>query len=463
MQGYVPTVATARWVTVGLAAALSAGTLAIGTWQLTGTSSPSQVARVPTTAAPSTTAALSTTTETTTVPATPTSTIADPGPSMVAAVDAVWARVPSGCVSVTEGDRVVYEVNPVTPSSPASVIKVLTAIVALDALGPDRRLKTSVRADPPVDGVVAGDLFLVGGGDPVLGTEAWARATAATIHTSLDALADRVAATGIRTIEGKVVGDESRYDQARTVDSWPRRLVADGEAGPLSALLVNDGFQVLGHPGTPFANPAAGAAELFTELLRARGIEVRGEAGSGVAPDVAPIASIDSAPLHDIVAAMLRDSDNETAELLFKELGLLGREGGSTASGEAFVRRHLLAIGLPVDGSRMADGSGLSDENRLTCRLLTAALSARGPAIADGLAVAGRTGTLRSRLRGTELAGRLHAKTGSLDGVSGLAGYYDADGGRRLTFALLVNGLPITDSGQSVQDQFALALAQTQT
>lgn len=355
----------------------------------------------------------------------------------------------------------VYEINPDTPSSPASVIKVLTAVVALDALGPDRRMNTAVRASPPVDGVVAGDLFLVGGGDPVLGTEAWATTTEATIHTSLDALADRVAAAGVRTIEGRVVGDESRYDRARTVASWPRRLIVDGESGPLSALLVNDGFRVWGHPGVPFANPAAGGAELFTELLRARGIDVRGDAGSGVAPDAAPIASIDSAPLHDIVAVMLRDSDNETAELLFKELGRFGGEGGSTSSGEAFVRRHLVAAGLPVDGSRMADGSGLSDENRLTCRLLTAALSAGAPAIADGLAVAGRTGTLRSRLRGTEVAGRLRAKTGSLDGVSGLAGYYDPDAGRRLTFALLVNGLPITDSGRSIQDEFARALART--
>lgn len=360
---------------------------------------------------------------------------------------------------MTDGERIVYEVNPDLPARPASVVKVLTAIVAIDALGPEHRMTTTVRAAPPIDGVVSGDLWLVGGGDAVLGTEAWAATTGRTIHTSLDALADRVVAAGVRVVEGGVVGDESRYDRVRSVSSWPRRLVGDGESGPLSALSVNDGFQVWGHPGVPFDDPAAGAAALFAELLQARGVEVRGGGHSGPAPDAAPIASIESPPLRDIVDVMLRDSDNETAELLFKELGRLGGYGGSTAGGEAFIRRQLTSLGLAMDGSRVADGSGLSNDNRLTCRLLTATLSRRGAAIAKGLAVAGQSGTLRTRFRGTELEGRLRAKTGSLDGVSALAGFVDLADGRRLTFALLVNGLPITNSGRSLQDEFASALA----
>ena len=357
-----------------------------------------------------------------------------------------------------DGDRVVYEMNADVATSPASVVKVLTAIAALDGLGADRRMTTTIRSPAPIEGVVTGDLWIVGGGDPVLGTEAWAAATDPVIHTSLDELADRVVAAGVRIIEGRVVGDEARYDHARTVPSWPRRLITDGESGPLSALLVNDGFRVWGHPGVPFADPAAGAAGVFTDLLRARGVDVRGEAASGVAPDVPTIAAVDSAALGDIVAAMLRDSDNESAELLFKELGRADGDGGSTAGGEASLRRRLAMMGLPVEGSRIADGSGLSDANLVTCRLMTAALTSRGVAIGDGLAVAGRSGTLRTRLRGTALVGRLRAKTGSLDGVSGLAGFVDIEDGRRLVFAILVNGLPITDSGQSIQDEFAMAL-----
>ena len=372
----------------------------------------------------------------------------------------MWARVPSGCVSVTDGDQVLFEVNGDQPASPASVTKILTAIVALDALGPGHRFTTEVRATPPVDGVVTGDLTLVGGGDPVLGTEAWAAATDRAIHTSLDALADRVVASGVRVVEGRVVGDDSRYDRVRTVPSWPRRLVADGESGPLSALSVNDGFRVWGHPGVPFGDPPAGAAAVFLDLLRSRGVDVRGEAVAGsLAGNTTTIAAVDGAPLDDLVAAMLRDSDNETAELLFKELGRVSGRGGSTVGGEVFVHTRLTSLGLPVGASRVADGSGLSDDNRVSCRLLTAALSLQGNRIAEGLAVAGQSGTLRTRFRGTEVAGRLRGKTGSLDGVSGLAGFVDTDDGRRLTFALIVNGLPITtNTGRSIQDEFALAL-----
>lgn len=447
-------------VAVALAALLAATGTGVATWRLATSDGGDERAAPP---SPSTSPSTSSTTTPAAPPSTSTpATSAAPTP-LASAMQELWTRVPAGCASVTDDAGVVYEMNPDFGARPASVVKVLTAIAALDTLGADRRMTTSVRATAPVDGVVAGDVWLIGGGDPMLGTEAWASTTEPAIHTSLDALADRVVATGVRVIEGRIVGDDSRYDRARTVASWPRRLVADGESGPLSALLVNDGFRVWGHPGVPFADPAAGAAGLLTDLLRARGVDVRGDAASAPspAPELPTLASIDSPPLGDIVDAMLRESDNETAELLFKEMGRLGGAGATTEAGEAFVRARLTAMGLPMEGSRLADGSGLSDDDRVTCRLLTAALSTRGASIVDGLAVAGRSGTLRTRLGGTELVGRLRAKTGSLDGVSGLAGFVDVDGGRRLTFALLVNGLPISDSGRSIQDEFALALARS--
>ena len=456
MAGYVATMDGRQRVALGLAALLAATGGGVAAARL-GANEPAaervlqpQPSR---TSSPVTTRTSDTTSTSSTVPPSP----------LASAMQALWTRVPSGCLSVTDDTGAVYEINPDVAARPASVVKVLTAIAALDALGRDHRMTTITRATPPVDGVVAGDLWLVGGGDPVLGTEAWASTTGRAIHTSLDALADRVAEAGVRTIEGRVLGDDSRYDRARSVASWPRRLVVDGESGPLSALLVNDGFRVWGHPGVRFADPAAGAAGLLTDLLRARGIEVREDASSGSVPELPTIASIESPPLGDIVHAMLRDSDNETAELLFKEMGRLGGEGATTAAGEAYVRSRLAGLGLPVEGSRLADGSGLSDANRVTCGLLTAALSAQGASIFDGLAVAGRSGTLRTRLRGTELVGRLRAKTGSLDGVSALTGFVDLDDGRRLTFALLVNGLPVPDSGagRSIQDEFALALARS--
>src|SRR3546814_12354737 len=104
-----------------------------------------------------------------------------------------------------------------------------------------------------------------------------------TLFRSLDVLADRVVAAGVRRVEGRVVGDESRYDAERYVDTWPDRLIADGEVGPLSALTVNDGFLIWGHPGVPFDDPPTDAAVVFAELLAARGVSFPAPAAAGPA------------------------------------------------------------------------------------------------------------------------------------------------------------------------------------
>ena len=385
---------------------------------------------------------------------------APPG-GLAAALDAVVAAMPAGCLAVASPDGTVYETDPGAGFVPASAIKVVTAAAALEVLGVDGRLRTSVRvATPPVDGTVDGDLWVVGGGDPVLGTDAWAQDQRPALYTSLDALADGVVAAGVRRVAGNVVGDESRYDALRTVESWPARFVADGEVGPLSALSVNDGFRVWAHPGgVPFEDPAAGAAELFVGLLRARGVEVTGGATAGAAPAGPELAAVESPPVGDLVEAMLLDSDNGTAELLVKELGVQRGDGGSTAAGVAAVAGVLEASGISVGGSVIADGSGLSDADRVTCELLVSVLLAHRDALAPRLAVAGESGTLARRLVGTPAAGRVRAKTGSLHGVTAIAGYVEPTAGDVLTFAFVVNGLP-EDSplATPLQDSLVLAL-----
>ena len=105
----------------------------------------------------------------------PTTTAAPAEWPLAGALGPVWADTPGGCLRVTAGDRVLYEANPDAAVVPASVTKPFTASVALRVLGADRRFRTTVAtASAPVDGVVAADLWLVGGGDPVLGTDAWA-------------------------------------------------------------------------------------------------------------------------------------------------------------------------------------------------------------------------------------------------------------------------------------------------
>lgn len=403
-------------------------------------------------------------TTTSAAPAAPTSTSAAPAPlsgSAGAALDRIWRDTPSGCLVVTDEGRILYEREADRPVVPASVTKTLTAIAAVDVLGADARLTTVVRAAAPlVDGVIKGDLWIIGGGDPVLGTDAWARqlSTSPPLYTSLDELATRVVNAGVRAVEGRVLADDSRYDAVRYVPSMPRRFLADGEIGPLTAASVNDGFEVWGHPGQPFDDPARGAAAIFGDLLRARGVTVREAPATGRSPAGYDIAIIESPTVLDLAAAMLRDSDNGTAELLVKEIGVRRSGRGTTADGVGALVAALGARGLPTAGSKILDGSGLSDSQHVTCRLLALAVAQRAPGL-EGLPIAGRTGTLRNRLRGTVGEGRVRGKTGSLDGVSALSGVVDSLGGRRLSFAYVANDLAIGRSLREQQDALALALA----
>ena len=380
--------------------------------------------------------------------------------SLKSALDEVWRLTPDGCLTVSDGNRVLYEVNGANAVAPASAIKVLTATAALDILGRDAVLRTQVRSyAPDAAGRVLGDLWLVGAGDPLLGTARWAEATGRQdAFTSLETLADRVVAAGVKAVEGRVVGDESRYDTSRFVDSWPERFLDDGEAGPLSALTANAGFRVWGHPGTPFDNPPLGAAELLAELLVQRGVAVGGVAAGEAPPETMEVASIESAPIGKLVQKMLRDSENGVAELLVKEIGLKSSGTGSTAGGVRAVRASLERRGLPTTGSTIADGSGLSDADRVSCQLLTSVVATGPQDLISGLPVAARDGTLERRFTGTPVAGRLRAKTGSLDGVASLTGIVRTQADNTLSFAYIVNGLPHDDSGRRLQDALATAL-----
>ena len=385
---------------------------------------------------------------------------------LVQSLDALAASSPGPeCLVVSEGDRVLYDRDAGSPLAPASGMKLLTAAAVLAHLDPDERLRTSVvGARAPVDGVLDGDLWLVGGGDPVLGTAPWAAhfVRQPALSTPLEGLADAVVAAGVREVRGRVVGDESRYDQVRYIQSWPERYVVDNQIGPLSALSVNDGFAEWEPPGVPFPDPAAGAAGVFTDLLRQRGVVVGGDGASGLSPGSAvAVASVDSPTMAELVGQMLRESDNGTAELLLKELGLRVGGDGSSAAGRAAVASTLSSLDLPTDGLVVADGSGLDPGNRVTCRLVHELLAgtAEGGAIERGLAVAGATGTLARRFVDTPVSGQLRGKTGSIRGVASLSGFVATRDGGELTFASIQNGIDRFDDGVPFQDTLGAALA----
>jgi D-alanyl-D-alanine carboxypeptidase/D-alanyl-D-alanine-endopeptidase (penicillin-binding protein 4) len=328
----------------------------------------------------------------------------------------------------------------------------------LNRIDPMTRLSTPVRvtARPDANGLVSGDIWLVGGGDPVLATSAYRNhgARGPQLVTSMEALADRIVAAGVRHVFGRVVGDDSRYERVRYLPSWPTKYVRGNETGPLSALSVNDGFQHW-NPDVPFGDPAAGAAGVLNELLRQRGVVVDGPPASGsVPPGAVELTALPSPTIAELVGEMLLNSDNDTAELLLRELGLRVLGQGTTNAGLRVAIDTLARLGLPTRGVHMVDGSGLDPTNRVTCRLVTAILngSPSRAIVAQGIPVAAQSGTLYKRFLGTAVAGRLRAKTGSIKYVAALAGYADGANGRPLTFAYLQNGVG-PKQGQQLQDE----------
>jgi D-alanyl-D-alanine carboxypeptidase/D-alanyl-D-alanine-endopeptidase (penicillin-binding protein 4) len=354
------------------------------------------------------------------------------------------------CAAVSVDGTTVTARNPQLPVVPASNQKLLVATAALEILGPDHTFATSVAVPAAVDGVIEGDIYLIGGGDPLLTSldfDVTVDAFPVVDPTPLDVLADAIADAGITRIRGSVIGDGSRYDDEFVVDEWSPG-VALVEAGPYDALMVNDA-RVRGRSSRE-SDPNDGAAREFVRLLNARDVRVDNNWGSGVASNLVPtLATVQSAPLSAVVAEMLTTSDNNTAELLLKEIGVATAEEGTRAAGLAAMEETLGRLGVPLEGVTMRDGSGLSPANRVTCAavLKLIQLGAGGP-LDSALPVAATSGTLAGEFVDTTMAGRLRAKTGSLTDVKALAGYVDpveSSAAGTIEFVLISNDVGIAE------------------
>ena len=342
--------------------------------------------------------------------------------------------------------QTVFKWNAATRRVPASVQKLVTTATALDRLGPQTRFETSVLASGEVaEGVLDGDLYLKGSGDPTFGTAALGR------------LADAVAETGVEQVTGRVYGDESYFDSLRGA---ARGLGPSPYVGPLSALSFNRGALA------PFGrgwqtDPATFTAERLRISLRRDEVAVERGGRPGLAPQEArPLAVVASEPLDAIVRHTNHVSDNYSAEMLLKGLGARAGTRGSTAAGARVARAFARTAGFEA---RVADGSGLSRANAIAPRdvgrlLLDARREPWFDSFYRSLALAGRTGTLHKRMRGTRAAGRCRAKTGTLAGVSALAGYCRAPDGDPVSFALIMNGVNVF-AARRVQDRIAAVLA----
>ncbi|MEM7341466.1 MAG: D-alanyl-D-alanine carboxypeptidase/D-alanyl-D-alanine-endopeptidase [Actinomycetota bacterium] len=380
------------------------------------------------------------------------------------------------CVLVQVEDRIITPwANVDVGLVPASNQKLLTTFGALGILGDDYQFVTEVRVDAlPVDGVVGGNLYLVGGGDPFLSTENWwtqYEVNDGRFHTRLETLADRVVAAGITSVVGSVVGDESAYDDVRQGD-WADRLIAGKQSGPLSALTVNEGFTDWpavyadsARQRSSATDPARHAANVFGQLLAERGVAIAAGPVAGPAPATAPpVAQIASPPLSDLVTHVNAHSSNIGAELMLKQIGLTREGEGSTAAGSRALRQFLEDAGVDLTQVTIVDGSGLAETNRLTCQALASVLDLGGADTAFGasMAVGAERGTLLNRFVDTAGAGTVYAKTGTLNGATALSGYARSrvDPDISVSFAYIANDEFIISNAEvrGLQDPFASGL-----
>ncbi|MCF7552504.1 D-alanyl-D-alanine carboxypeptidase/D-alanyl-D-alanine-endopeptidase [Pseudonocardia sp. WMMC193] len=339
-----------------------------------------------------------------------------------------------------------WQQSPEKTLVPGSTGKLLTASAALLTLDPTDRLATRV-----VAGAEPGQVVLIGGGDPTLTALPAGRTGTYPDPARLDDLVALVKkAVGSQPITSVVI-DTSLWTGPELAEGWDPADVAGGFVAPMVPLMLDGGRRVVTEQDTPrVADPATEAGRAFAQKLGVTRVT------EGTAPPNAKeLGRVVSAPISSLVEHLMTTSDNVLAESLARTVALSRQADPSFTGSADAVLGALTQSGFDVTGAHMVDGSGLSTEDRVPAPLLAALLQAAaaptgpddGPEflrpIITGLPVAGGDGTLDDRFgTGNASVGRgvVRAKTGTLTGVSSLAGVVTDVDGRLLVFALMSNG-----------------------
>jgi len=357
--------------------------------------------------------------------------------------------------------QVLYSAKPSTMRPPASVEKLYTATAALQRLGPTARLTTTVYGSGQLgpEGVWEGDLYLKGGGDPTFGDSAFIKSHYSGLGASVSTLVNQLVRTdGIHAVRGSIYGDESYFDSRRGEPSSNYRPDPFLE-GTLSGLAFDRGAS--GSEKGAHA-PAGYAARKLWAALKDDGVSIRGSVGTATAPaETTRLASVNSPTVAQLLALTLPPSDNFFAETLVKDMGAAYGGAGTTAAGATVVGETIASL-LGIH-PHVVDGSGLSEADRTSVYEVTDMLvelqpTPVGAILRGSMAVAGRTGTLAKRMRGTAAAGHCQGKTGTLTGYSNLVGYCQALNGHLLAFAFFNDGISTT-TAHVIQDHMTITLA----
>jgi serine-type D-Ala-D-Ala carboxypeptidase/endopeptidase (penicillin-binding protein 4) len=348
-----------------------------------------------------------------------------------------------------------------TPRPLASNMKIFTTATALARLEPETKVATKVMSDGTLDskGVLHGSLYLVGAGDPALGTPAFYGRFLGGLGTNLFALKRQLREAGVSTVTGRLYADDTIFDRLRGVaDSG---YATSSYIGPLSGLAFNSGYASAS--GRSFASdPARLAARKLALSLRGAGVRIATQVALRAAPaDAETLAVVRSPTVARLAEATNVPSNNFFAEMLIKLIGArLGGEG-STKSGAAVVERFARSQG---SGVQAVDGSGLTRSNSSSPGAIVNFLQAvRNGEIGDtfiqSLALTSREGTVASRMHGTPAEARCRTKTGTLTGVSNLSGYCFNRDGKVMIFSILMGSVSSLSLAHEAQDRMAAAIA----
>jgi len=414
---------------------------------------------------------------------------------------------------------------------PASNMKILTLAAAAETLGWDYRFRTTLQTSAEIeDGVLKGDLIVVGGGDPTINSRQ-NRGEAV-----FDEWAAALRAAGITRIDGNVVGDATAFDNRRLGRGWAWDYLDAGYAAPVGALEFNEDVATLsvrpgasagddaalelppstglglvhrvvtGEPGSPIsiqverppagawivvrgsiaadaqpvsrevavANPTLFFTHSFVSALTARGIQVRGlpkeqPEWRNLVPPLPRRVLVESfsPPLRDIATTMMKVSQNLYAETLLEAVGAATSGApGSADAGIAAARDIFTAWSIPADTYVQVDGSGLSRYDYVTADTVVSVLQhmfedpRHHDAFIATLPIAGRDGTIATRMKDTPAAGNATAKTGSIANVRALSGFVRTRDGETLAFAILANSFTIPAATvNALADRAVAALA----
>ena len=348
-------------------------------------------------------------------------------------------------------NKTLFEYQPEIKMIPASITKLITSACAFSELGRSFDIPTMVYTDDNNigDGVINGNVYLKGFGDPDLYT------------ADIDYLANIVIKTNIKEITGNIVADESYFD----TDYYGLAGYYKGDTGPsywpyITALSFNKNEGQI--------NPALDAATTLSNDLQAAGIIVSGSVIAGKTPKGAKQLARMAHTIFDVLSNMDKVSDNHSAITMFKLLGAqLVSNPGTLVKGQEAVSSFLDEIGVNRYSYEILEGSGLTRFNKVTADLYMKLLKYMYDDhfmfdyYFHALSVAGVDGTLRNRMIGTQGEGNIHAKTGTLNGVSALCGYAVDMDQEVLMFFIVMNGYRGSSRKMhDVQDEFAIALAE---